>query len=125
MECGYPSRIDYLDLAVWDYTKVSQEEGFEDRTLLSVFTELPRSGVRLGASGKITTAQQTLEDIESGCDFVMLGKAAVLRSDLPQRLEEDSKFRPPQQPVTEEYLRGQGLSDSFIAYMRTWEGFVL
>ncbi|KAJ4264288.1 hypothetical protein NW762_005484 [Fusarium torreyae] len=117
-------QIDYLDFAVWDYQKVAQEEGFEGRTLLNVFTELPRSAVRLGASGKIMTAQQAVDTLDAGCDFVMLGKAAILCSDFPQKVEKDTQFRLPELPVTPAYLSEQGLSKNFIEYMRTWEGFV-
>ncbi|RSM12062.1 hypothetical protein CEP52_002579 [Fusarium oligoseptatum] len=117
-------QIDYLDLAVWDYTKRSQEKGFEGRTLLSVFTELPRSNVRLGASGKIMNAQQALEVLDGGCDFVMLGKAAILQSSFPKHVKDDVDYQLPKLPVTEAYLKRQGLSPKFVQYMRTWEGFV-
>ncbi|KAM0228712.1 hypothetical protein ACHAP5_011874 [Fusarium lateritium] len=68
-------QIDYLDLAVWDYKNIAQEEGFKGRMLLSIFTDLPRSSVRLGASGKIMTAQQAVD---------------ILCSDFPQRIEKDT-----------------------------------
>lgn len=70
------------------------------------------------------TAQQAQEALDAGCDFVMLWKAAVLQSDLPRRIEKDPNHQPPPQPVTEEYLKTQGLSGRFIDYMRTWDGFV-
>ncbi|KAK7699863.1 hypothetical protein SLS64_011293 [Diaporthe eres] len=116
--------IDYLDLALWDYTKLSQEEPFLGRTLLSVFTELPRSAVRLGASGKIMSVQQRLDALEAGCDFVMLGKAAIIDTRFPHKAENNLQYSAPSLPVSKEYLKEQGLSDTFIAYLRTWENFV-
>ncbi|PLB53934.1 NADH:flavin oxidoreductase/NADH oxidase [Aspergillus steynii IBT 23096] len=116
--------IDYLDLALWDYRKLAQESPFTGRTFLSVFTELPRNSVRIGASGHIMTVTQAAEALEAGCDFVMLGKAAIVDPDFPRRVEKDANYRLPNLPVTESYLRQSGLSDKFIDYMRTWPGFV-
>ncbi|KAK1149003.1 hypothetical protein N8T08_007678 [Aspergillus melleus] len=117
-------QIDYLDLALWDYRKVTQESPFAGRTLLSVFTHLPRSSVRLGASGHIMTVEQAVEALDAGCDFIMLGKAAILDPDFPRRAEIEVNYRPPSLPVTDSYLQQSGLSDRFIEYMRTWPGFV-
>lgn len=116
--------IDYLDLALWDYTKIAQEEPFTGRTLLSVFTELPRSAVRLGASGKIMTIQQCLDALDAGCDFVMLGKAAIIDTEFPHKARNNPRHCPPSLPVSKEYLKGQGLSDNFIAYLQTWDNFI-
>ena len=116
--------IDYLDLALWDYTKVAQEMPFTGRTLLSVFTELPRSAVRLGASGKIMSVQQGLDALKAGCDFVMLGKATIIDTEFPHKAQENVQYSAPSLPVSKEYLEGQGLSDTFIAYLRTWQNFV-
>jgi 2,4-dienoyl-CoA reductase-like NADH-dependent reductase (Old Yellow Enzyme family) len=117
-------QIDYVDLAVWDYQKVVEDGPYKGKTYLSLFTELPRSRVRLGASGKIMTPRQAEEVLEGGCDYVMLGKAAILQTDFPLRAQADPEHRAPVLPVYAEYLKEQGLSDNFIAYMRTWEGFV-
>ncbi|OOF97614.1 hypothetical protein ASPCADRAFT_4222 [Aspergillus carbonarius ITEM 5010] len=117
--------IDYLDLAVWDYQKVAFETPFTGRSLLSVFTDLPRLSVRVGASGYVMTAQQAAEVLDAGCDFVMMGKAAILDPDLPRHIEMDHAYRAPALPVASEWLRQSGLSERFIAYMRTREGFVL
>ncbi|CAG8365138.1 unnamed protein product [Penicillium salamii] len=116
--------IDYLDLAVWDYRKIAQEEPFEGRSLLSVFTELPRSSVRLGASGHIMSARQAVEVLDAGCDFVILGKAAILDPGFPNAAEKTPDYHAPALPVTGDWLKRSGLSDKFIEYMRTWEGFV-
>ncbi|PYI10973.1 NADH:flavin oxidoreductase/NADH oxidase [Aspergillus sclerotiicarbonarius CBS 121057] len=117
--------IDYLDLAVWDYRKAASEAPFTGQSLLSVFTDLPRSSVRVGTSGHVMTAQQAVEVLDAGCDFVMIGKAAILDPDMPRHVEMDHAYRAPALPVRSDWLRGSGLSERFIDYMRTWEGFVL
>lgn len=117
--------IDYLDLALWDYTKLGQEAPFVGRTLLSVFTELPRSAVCLGASGKIMSVEQGLDALEAGCDFIMLGKAAIIDTNFPHKAQHDTNYSAPSLPASKEYFKGQGLSDTFIAYLKTWEKFVV
>ncbi|KAH0349155.1 NADH:flavin oxidoreductase/NADH oxidase, partial [Aureobasidium melanogenum] len=117
-------QIDYLDLAPWDFRKLAQDDPYQGQTLLSVFTDLPRSSVRLGVSGKILGAQDAADALAAGCDFVMIGKAAILQSDFPQRVEMDHQYHAPALPVTRDYLKEQGLSANFIAYMETWDGFV-
>ncbi|OGM47210.1 hypothetical protein ABOM_003952 [Aspergillus bombycis] len=120
------AHIDYLDLAVWDYRKMATEAPFVGQTMLSVFTTLPRpDNVRVGTSGHVLTAQQAVEVLDSGCDFVMIGKAAILDPDLPKKIETNEEYQAPKLPVTAEYLKSSGLSERFIDYMRTWEGFVL
>lgn len=117
-------QIDYLDVAPWDVAKEAEDEEFKGRTLLSVFTDLPRGRVRLGASGKVMSAEQAAGVLEAGCDFVMIGRAAILHHDFPERVRSDPSYRSPPLPVTEEYLRVEGLSPAFIAYMKGWDNFV-
>ncbi len=62
--------------------------------------------------------------LEADCDFVRIGRAAILNSDFPERVRSDHTYRSPGLPVTEEYLRNEGLSPAFIAYMMNWDHFV-
>lgn len=117
--------IDYLDLALWDSRQVVQDGPNKGRTMLSVFTELDRGPVRLGTAGKIMTAQRAGELLDEGCDFVLIARAAILRADFPQRVAADPHYTSPALPVTEAFLRDEGLSPPFINYMRTtWPNFV-
>ncbi len=116
-------KIDYLDMSLWDYTIEPQDEAFKGRTLMSVFTELPRGDVRLGVAGKIMGARDALNVIEQGCDYALIGRAAILRHDFPERVRRDANYESPAIPVTAQYLRDEGLGAAFIAYMSTW-GYV-
>lgn len=118
-------KIDYLDLAVWDCTKIAAEEPYQDRTLLSIFTELPRSFVRIGTSGKTMSVRQAVAVLEADCDFVMVGEAAILNPDFPLRAEQDSNYEASKLPVTRSPFKQQGLSDRFVEYMGAWEGFLV
>lgn len=116
--------IDYLDMSLWDVFKEPEEEAKRGRSLLSYFTELDRGQVRLGAAGKITSADSARRCLAAGVDFVVIGRAAVLHHDFPRRVLQDPNFAHTPLPVTADYLRHEGLSDAFVTYMRGWKGFV-
>ena len=117
-------RIDYLDMSLWDVFKEPEEPSLRGRSLLSFFTNLERTHVRLGAAGKLTTGPACRRALEEGLDYVVIGRAAILHHDLPQRIAVNPDFTPMPLPVTPAYLRAEGLGDSFVDYMRTWKGFV-
>lgn len=117
-------KIDFLDLSLWDVFKEPEEEAFRGRTLMSWFTELPRGATRLGVAGNIRSPADAEWALAAGADWVMLGRAAILHHDFPNRYEADSRFVPREIPVSREYLANEGLSDAFLDYMAGWKGFV-
>ncbi len=117
-------QIDFLDMSLWDSFKEPIEESFQERTLLSCFTELDRGEVRLGTAGNIRTPQDALRCLDAGVDFVLLGRAAILHHDFPNQVSVNPAFEPVKPPVTADYLRSQGLGDAFVTYMTRWDGFV-
>ncbi len=116
--------IDFLDLSLWDVFKEPMEEAFHGRTLLSCFAELDRGRVRLGAAGKIMSAEDARRCLAAGLDFVVIGRAAILHHDFPERVRSDAHFAAAGLPVTAEYLHGEGLGPAFVKYMGNWKGFV-
>ncbi len=117
--------IDYLDLALWDSAQVVQEGAFRGKKMLSVFTELPRKGVRVGAAGRIMGATRAAQLLDEGCDFVLIGRAGILQRDFPRQVKANPHYDSPKLPVTAEYLRKGGLSERFIDHMRGWQTFVM
>jgi 2,4-dienoyl-CoA reductase-like NADH-dependent reductase (Old Yellow Enzyme family) len=116
--------IDYLDMSLWDVTKEPVEEEHKGRPLLDYFTDLPRGGVKLGVAGKIMHGDDARAVIAAGCDFVVIGRAAILRHDFPARVRADPAYVSPSLPVTARHLAEEGLSPTFIGYMSGWPGFV-
>jgi 2,4-dienoyl-CoA reductase-like NADH-dependent reductase (Old Yellow Enzyme family) len=116
--------IDFLDMSLWDTFKEPAEEDQRGRTLLSYFTDLDRGQVRLGAAGKLMSGDDVARALAAGLDFVLIGRAAILHHDYPARVKADPHFTPHALPVTAEHLRREGLGEAFVAYMRTWQGFV-
>jgi 2,4-dienoyl-CoA reductase-like NADH-dependent reductase (Old Yellow Enzyme family) len=116
--------IDLLDMSLWDVFKQPEEDEFKGRDLLSFFTGFDRGSVRLSAAGMIRTARDAARVMAAGADAVTIGRASILHHDFPERCRRDPGFEPVALPVSEDYLRSEGLSGKFIGYMRNWKGFV-
>jgi len=116
--------LDFLDLSLWDVAKEPEEAEFQGRTLLSYFTELERGATRLGAAGKVMSAEDARRVLAAGADFCVIGRAAILHHDFPLRVQSDPGFKAVSLPVTADYLRNEGLGPAFVGYMGTWKGFV-
>ncbi len=116
--------IDFVDMSLWDVFKEPEDERFRGRSLMSLFTELDRRDVRLGVAGKVIKPHDAVHCLDNGADFVTLGKVAILHHDYPMRLAGNLGFTPLWIPVTADYLRGEGLGESFIRYLSTWTNFV-
>jgi 2,4-dienoyl-CoA reductase-like NADH-dependent reductase (Old Yellow Enzyme family) len=116
-------KIDFLDMSLWDVAKEPVEEAFRGRTLASYFAELERGEVRLGAAGKIMTPGEAAGLLEAGYDYAVIGRAAILHHDFPERAR-DAGFAPVARPVPVAHLEAEGLSPAFVDYMRNWPGFV-
>ena len=117
-------QVDFLDMSLWDVFKEPNDEALQGKTLMSYFTELDRGDVRLGVAGKIRTPEEAEKALAAGADWIMLGRAAILHHDFPDRYREHSGFTPAQTPISREHLAAEGLSEAFITYMASWEGFV-
>jgi len=118
------AKVDYIDMSLWDVKKEPNHPALQGRTLASYFTELDRGDTRLGAAGKIMSAQDARDVLAMGFDFAVIGRAAILHHDFPKRVAADPDFASMQTPVSEAYLRDEGLGPAFVNYMRTWKGFV-
>ena len=116
--------LDYLDMSLWDVFKAPVEEAFAHKPLIDWFTELPRGQTRLGAAGKLMSAADARRILEHGADFAILGRAAVLHHDFPQKVAADADFRSIALPVTRAHLRNERLGPAMIEYMNGWKGFV-
>ncbi|MBT8211095.1 MAG: NADH:flavin oxidoreductase [Eudoraea sp.] len=120
----YEGEIDFLDISLWDVFKLPEEAEQQNQHLLEHFTNLDRGAVKLTVAGNIRTANDVNKVLETGVDFVSIGRAAILHHDFPERVMEKPDFSPVEIPVAADYLRKEGLGENFIRYMRRWEGFV-
>lgn len=116
--------LDFVDMSFWDCFKEPEEEAFKGKALIDWFAAIPRHGTLLGVSGKIRTPQDVAEAYNRGGDFIILGRAGIIHHDFPNQMMADPAFSPMPNPVPADHLRAEGLSETFVNYMRTWQGFV-
>ena len=116
--------VDFLDISLWDCFKEPEETEHQGRSLLEHFTDLDFKEVRLTVAGNIRTAANCHAVIDAGVDFVSIGRAGILHHDFPELVRANENFLPIALPVSEDYLKKEGLSDRFVKYMRRWPGFV-
>ena len=116
--------IEFLDISMWDVFKMPEDGGAGGKPLLSCFTGLERNGCRLGVAGKLRTPADLQRAMDLGVDWVMLGRAAILHHDFPNRLRAAPAFVPVDLPASPAHLRAEGLSETFVEYMKSWKGFV-
>jgi 2,4-dienoyl-CoA reductase-like NADH-dependent reductase (Old Yellow Enzyme family) len=117
-------KVDFLDISLWDVFKMPEEEKYQEKSLLQHFTSLDWAKVKLTVAGKIRSAQDVSKVLEAGVDFVSIGRAGILHHDFPIRVINDPNFTPVTNPVSEAYLRSEGLGQKFVDYMKRWPNFV-
>ena len=117
-------QIDFLDISLWDCFKYPENEQYKDKTLLDHITSLDFKDVKLTVAGKISSGKDVHDILKSNVDFVTIGRSAILHHDFPKQVMKNPEFSPTPLPVTPEYLKNEGLSDTFIAYMDRWPDFV-
>lgn len=117
-------RFDWLDMSLWDIMKAPEEAAHAGARLIDSFAGLPRRGCRLGVAGRILTAARAREAIETGADFVLIGRGAILHQDWAARAIADPAFEARPLPVSRATLAAEGLGPAFIDYMAGWKGFV-
>ncbi|MGB0431740.1 MAG: NADH:flavin oxidoreductase [Bacteroidia bacterium] len=117
-------KIDFLDISVWDYTKLPEDEAYQDKTLMMHFLELDRKNVMLSIAGKIKDEPDVSNVLNAGADLVCVGRSGILHYDFPKQVIENPNFERIKTPVSEAYLKEQGLGDAFIDYMKNWKYFV-
>ena len=118
-------KIDFLDISLWDSFKLPEDVNFQNHTLLEHFTSLDLKQVKLTVAGKIRNGREVQQILDLGVDFITIGRSAILHHDFPAKVIENPDFTPKKTPVSKEYLRNEGLSDTFIAYMNRWPNFVI
>ena len=118
------ANVDFIDMSLWDVFKPAADEKFEAQSLLEIFARVPRRDVRLAVAGKLYTAESVCRAVDGGADMVAIGRAAIVHHDFPRRVKSDPNFEMRTLPVPVDVLRAEGLSETFLGYMRNWPGFV-
>ncbi|MGH1502081.1 MAG: NADH:flavin oxidoreductase [Acidimicrobiales bacterium] len=124
-------QVDFMDLSLWDCFKEPEDLPGSGRSLVEVTTDLARrtdpSGRRvpIGVAGKLHTPADAEAALAAGADFVLLGRVAILHHDWPNRLAESPTWAPLEVPQPAEHFRAEGVSDTFLDYLRRSFGALL
>ncbi len=118
------SKIDFLDVSLWDVYKLPEEKEYQHQSLLSHFTELDFKNVRFTVAGNIRNGEDVTNMMDAGVDFVSIGRSGILHHDFPEKVINDVTFKATETPVSKEYLQKEGLGENFIQYMSRWSDFV-
>ena len=116
--------IDFLDLSLWDCFKSPEEYPDSQLNLLEHIMQLDYKNVKLTVAGNIRNGDDVKRVLNAGVDFVTIGRSAILHHDFPIHVINNPHFNPIENPVCEDYLLSEGLSKTFINYMRRWPDFV-
>ena len=120
------TRLDWLDMSLWDCFKPPRDAAYAGRPLIEHFAALKRGGTRLGVAGKIMDAATARRCLDSGADFVLIGRGAMLHHDFARRALADADYRSPALPVTRAHLQAEGLGPKFLQYVgSTWPHFMV
>lgn len=118
-------KLDYIDLSLWDPNMLPTDPEYASKPLIAWFADLPRNGCRLGAAGKLYSAELCRKVLEYGLDFVVPGRGSILHHDLPLLIENDPEWKAIDTPAPVAHLEKEGISPIFINYLRAWfKGFV-
>jgi len=118
------NKIDMIDLSLWDCFKFPEEETHKDRSLLDHFASMDTKDIIMTVAGNIRSAHDVQKIMEADVDFATIGRSAIIHHNFPKLIKADHNFEPMSLPVTRDHLKNEGLSESFIAYMSNWAGFV-
>lgn len=117
-------KIDFLDISVWDYKKMPEDERYNSKSLLSYFTSLNTLKVKLTVAGKIRNGEDVVNVMNEEVDFVTIGRSAILHHNFPELVIANPSFMSVRNPVSADYLRNEGVGEKFVEYLAKWPNFV-
>ena len=114
--------LDFLHVSCWDIDESVEHDGHV-RTYTEWFQQVINGRMPLFSTGMIWNAEDAQKAMDQGTDFVGVGRVGIGHHNWPHypKGDVDEPARPPFSP---EYLAEEGLSPTFIQYMRAWDGFV-
>lgn len=115
--------IDFLHLSCWDSFKGARGRPNDRRTLTEWFTSTIPNLPPVITAGDIWTCEDAKKVMNMGADLVAVARSAIGNPDWANGLT-DPTYRPVRPPYSPAHLSKCGLNNTFIHYMRNWQGFV-
>lgn len=101
---------------------VAEPEATDGAVFIPKARERLSERVRVFACGGVFLREEAEQVLANGADAVAVARAGIGHADWPKRLAGGRPIDRP--PYSAERLADQGLSPTFIEYMRGWSGFV-
>ena len=115
--------IDFLHISCWDCSWRSSEFPEDPRTLTEWFSDRVGDSVPIISAGAIWSTSDAQGVIGHGADMIAVARAAIGHHDWASNMA-DPEYDPQRPPFSASHLISQGLSETFVDYMRSWKGFV-
>jgi 2,4-dienoyl-CoA reductase-like NADH-dependent reductase (Old Yellow Enzyme family) len=115
--------VDMIHISCWDAFTGAHGDPDDSRTITRRFREELGEGVPLISTGSVWNGSDAQFVMDEGADLVGVARVAIAHSDWASGVQSDG-YTPERPPFTPEHLIGEGLSPSFVDYMRRWKGFV-
>jgi 2,4-dienoyl-CoA reductase-like NADH-dependent reductase (Old Yellow Enzyme family) len=115
--------VDMIHVSCWDVFKGAVGDPGDSRTITRRFSEELGNRVPLISTGAVWDRADSQFVLDEGADLVGVARAAIAHSDWASEAMADG-YAPDRPPFTPDHLIDQGLSPTFVDYMRRWRGFV-
>ena len=87
------------------------------------FSDRLGKSVPIISAGGIWSTSDAKAVMANGADMVAVARAAIGHADWASHISEEN-YSPMKPPFSNHHLLEQGLSETFVDYMRGWDGFV-
>jgi 2,4-dienoyl-CoA reductase-like NADH-dependent reductase (Old Yellow Enzyme family) len=114
--------LDFIHVSCWDIQETASTAG-QMKTLTKWFSDSLKGSMPLITTGGVWNAQDACEAFDQGAELVGVGRVAIGHPDWPRYLHEGAP-QPKRAPFSAQELREASLNDTFVEYMRRWDGFV-
>ncbi|WP_163989148.1 NADH:flavin oxidoreductase [Pyxidicoccus caerfyrddinensis] len=112
--------MEVLHLSLWRSALNTKKR--PEAHAISLFRAAVPAHVRIVVAGAIWTREEAEAQLALGADAVALGRSAIANHDWPERVHRGDALN--RVPIAPETLRGEGLSEGFVHYLRQWKNFV-
>lgn len=115
--------MNMLHISCWDAFTGPQGEPDDPRTITRRFRDALGEGVPIISTGSVWDGADAQSVLDQGADLVGVARAAIAHSSWASDAV-SGDYSPQRPPFSPEHLIDQGLSPTFVDYMRRWQGFV-
>jgi len=115
--------MDILHISCWDAFTGANGDPDDPRTITRRFRESLGNDTPIISTGAVWDGGDAQFVLDEGADLVGVARVAIAHSNWASEVAVGD-YSPQRPPFSPEHLIDQGLSPTFVDYMRRWKGFV-